>query len=144
MSQAQLYTCHKQVRATPMSRLDYNVLRGWTLPADENGADEGYLVEYLDGGQANHPAYTGYISWSPKAVFERGYSPVPNSFKDRVVAEKTELDARLEKLVKFVPTDAFQALDREAQNLLHAQKAAMIDYSNVLTERIALFTKEPA
>lgn len=63
----------KEVHGTPMNRADYNILRGWDLPADENGEDDGYLVEYLDGGQANHTDYQGYISWSPKDVFERAY-----------------------------------------------------------------------
>ena len=66
----------KEINATPMSRLEYNQLRGWEVPADENPDDEGYLVEYLDGGKANHPAYAGYISWSPKEVFDRAYRPV--------------------------------------------------------------------
>lgn len=70
----QRYVCHKEVLARPMSRQEYNDYRGWELPADENGADEGFLVEYLDGGQANHPDHAGYISWSPKAVFVRGYT----------------------------------------------------------------------
>lgn len=59
-----------------MTRQEYNDYRGWELPADENGADEGYLVEYIDGGQANHPGHDGYISWSPEAVFNRAYRPV--------------------------------------------------------------------
>jgi hypothetical protein len=58
-----------------MTRLAYNEYRGWTLPADENGADEGYLVEYLDGGKPNHPSHAGYISWSPKAQFDVAYRP---------------------------------------------------------------------
>ena len=33
------------------------------------------MVEYANGGQANHPEYKGYISWSPKAVFEKAYMP---------------------------------------------------------------------
>lgn len=66
----------KEIHATPMNRADYNILRGWELPANEDGADEGYLVEYLDGGQSNHPNYHGYISWSPKDVFERAYKPI--------------------------------------------------------------------
>ena len=70
----ELYTCHKQVHAMPMRRDAYNALRGWTVPADENPLDEGFLVEYTDGGQANHPDYSGYISWNPKDVFERGYT----------------------------------------------------------------------
>ena len=63
----------KQIRAKSMTREEYNELRGWTVPADENPDDSGYLVEYVDGGQANHPDFAGYISWSPKDVFERAY-----------------------------------------------------------------------
>ena len=80
-----VYEGTKIVQATPMNRLEYNQYRGWDLPADENGDDEGYLVEYLDGGKGNHPAHLGYISWSPKEVFERAYkiSPVDMHFKDQ-------------------------------------------------------------
>lgn len=63
----------KQINAKAMDRKEYNELRGWTVPADENPDDSGYLVEYVDGGQANHPDFSGYISWSPKDVFERAY-----------------------------------------------------------------------
>jgi hypothetical protein len=66
----------KEINAKPMKRAVYNVARGWTLPADENGDDDGYLVEYIDGGQANTTAYAGYVSWSPSDVFERAYKPI--------------------------------------------------------------------
>ena len=59
------YIGTKKVVGTPMTRLDYNQHKGWELPADENGADEGYLVEYDNGHQ----------SWSPKDVFEDSYRP---------------------------------------------------------------------
>ena len=72
----QKYLGVKEIIAKPMNRLEYNNYRGWELPADENGGDEGYLVEYLDGGQSNHPDHTGYISWSPKDVFERAYRSI--------------------------------------------------------------------
>ena len=62
----QLYTGTKQVKARPMNRADYITLRGWQLPADEDGTDEGYLVEYVDGGKANVEGFAGYISWSPR------------------------------------------------------------------------------
>lgn len=65
----------KLINAIDMTRAAYNILRDWELPADENGDDAGYLVEYLDGGQANHKDFEGYISWSPKAVFENAYGP---------------------------------------------------------------------
>lgn len=68
-----LYIGTKLIEARPMNRAEYNIYRNWGLPADENGADEGYLVEYLDGGEPNHPDHSGYISWSPKEVFEKAY-----------------------------------------------------------------------
>ncbi|EMB3086319.1 TPA: DUF2829 domain-containing protein [Klebsiella pneumoniae] len=66
----------KLINAFPMTRLAYNDFRGWQLPADENGADQGYLVEYLDGGKPNTDRFDGYVSWSPKEVFEKAYRPV--------------------------------------------------------------------
>ena len=63
------------IQAMPMTRLAYNEMRDWTLPADENGDDAGYLVEYLDGGRSNHPNHAGYVSWSPADVFDRAYRP---------------------------------------------------------------------
>lgn len=65
----------KIITAQPMTRGHYNSYRGWKLPADENGADAGYLVEYLDGGKPNHPGHAGYISWSPKEQFDAAYRP---------------------------------------------------------------------
>lgn len=74
------YIGTKVITAKPMNRLEYNQYRGWKLPDNENGNDEGYLVEYFDGGMANDPRHFGYISWSPKNVFERSYKDSSNGF----------------------------------------------------------------
>lgn len=71
------YVGTKQVKAKPMTRGEYNALRGWDVPGDEDPADAGYLVEYVNGGRANHPEFKGYISWSPAEVFERAYMEQP-------------------------------------------------------------------
>jgi hypothetical protein len=63
----------KIVTATPMSREDYITYRGWQIPADEDGTDYGYLIEYQDSGPSNDTRHAGYISWSPEAVFEATY-----------------------------------------------------------------------
>lgn len=63
----------KQIKARRMNRQEYNDYRGWILPPDEDGTDEGFLVEYQDGGQSNHPDHEGYISWSPEKVFVNAY-----------------------------------------------------------------------
>jgi len=44
----------------------YNKYRGWTIPKDENPADDGFLVVYVDG----------YESWCPKKQFERSNQPL--------------------------------------------------------------------
>lgn len=69
------YIGTKLIRALPMTRAAYNEFRGWQLPADENGDDAGYLVEYLDGGKPNTPQYMGYVSWSPAEQFDKAYRP---------------------------------------------------------------------
>lgn len=70
------YIGTKIINAIPMTRLAYNEFRGWTLPANENGNDEGYLVEYKDGGKPNTEQYAGYVSWSPKEQFDNAYREV--------------------------------------------------------------------
>jgi hypothetical protein len=79
----------KKIAAKPMTRAEYNQFRGWELPADENGADNGYLVEYLGGGKPNVSGHAGYVSWSPKEQFEAAYQPINGlSFGHAVVALK--------------------------------------------------------
>ncbi len=67
------YIGTKIVNMEPMTRAEYNKFRGWKLPSDENGDDDGYLVEYLDGGKPNVSSHAGYVSWSPKEQAENAY-----------------------------------------------------------------------
>lgn len=66
----------KLVVAEAMTRAAYNALRGWTVPADEDGNDNGFLVEYQDGGKPNVPDRLGYVSWSPEVQFTNAYRPI--------------------------------------------------------------------
>lgn len=70
------YVGTKVVHATPTTRGAYNAFRGWPNSVWENPADEGYLIEYADGGQPNVIEFNGYVSWAPKDVFERSYSKI--------------------------------------------------------------------
>ena len=90
MSTTKTYIGTKVIHALPMTRQAYNDYRGWQLPDNEDGSDDGYLVEYVDGGKANDPRHAGYISWSPKDVFERAYCEVGQglSFGDALKALK--------------------------------------------------------
>lgn len=73
MNKGKLHIGTKLILATAMNRAVYNAYRGWELPDDENGSDVGQLVEYIDGGSANHHNHKGYISWSPQDVFDNAY-----------------------------------------------------------------------
>ena len=71
-----LYEGTKRLYARPMTRGEYNGYRGWETPPEEDPSDDGYLVEYVDGGKPNDARHEGYISWSPKDVFDRTYKEV--------------------------------------------------------------------
>ena len=88
----------KLVQSKPMSRADYNTYRGWTLPLDENGNDDGYLVEYLDGGASNHPDHRGYISWSPKDVFDGAYQDITKGISFGAAVEMAKLGHSISRL----------------------------------------------
>ena len=127
----------KMVLARPMGRGEYNAYRGWVCPADENPEDEGFLVEYVDGGKANHPAHAGYISWSPKDVFERAYRPSSGlTFGDALQALKAgKRVARVGwngkgMFVYYAPASTYQA--RTAAAIEYFGENAYVPYAPYL------------
>ena len=135
------YIGTKEINAILMNRQEYNDFRGWELPDDEDGTDEGYLVEYVDGGKANTPQYNGYVSWSPKDVFERAYKSIETPL-DRLYIEHNELLDRYNKLVLFLGRkDAVEIAGKNQVALMEVQKVQMHDYLLTLKERIDLMKK---
>jgi hypothetical protein len=135
------YIGTKMINATPMNRQEYNDFRGWKLPEDENGADEGFLVEYVDGGKANTPQYAGYVSWSPKDVFERAHKAADTPL-DRMYIEHNELLDKYNKLVFFLGrTDKEKVAGEMQVALMELQKIQMKDYLLTLRTRIELMKK---
>lgn len=62
-----------------------------------------------------------------------------NSYQQRVIDEKHELDIKLAKLANFLTGEILPTLDLAEQDRLWHQAKAMSDYSVVLGERIAAF-----
>jgi hypothetical protein len=60
--------------------------------------------------------------------------------QERVVVEKTELDNKLTKLNSFFSTDVFAGVAPAEQDRLKKQAGIMLQYSEVLGERIANFS----
>lgn len=69
MSELKHYKCHKEVHARPATLGEFKKLSG---KKDLIGSPEaeGYLVVYNQGTEQE------YHSWSPKDVFEAGYSEI--------------------------------------------------------------------
>lgn len=66
----------KTIKAKAMTRGEYNKFQGWTIPANENPGDSGYLVGYSDHkGNFDGLLKEGchHLSWSPANVFEATY-----------------------------------------------------------------------
>lgn len=59
--------------------------------------------------------------------------------QERVVTEKTELDAKREKLAAFIGGDVYRTMDKTEQSRLNRQLEAMTLYATILGERIAAF-----
>lgn len=134
------YIGTKMLYAWPQTRGQYNEYRGWTLPTDEDPLEPGYLVEYTDGGQANHPNHNGYVSWSPADVFERTYrvdvpKPVDN-WRTRLLAEAAELKEKYNLLKAFFLTQTYAELPPYDKELLTLQHGYMGGYYDALYERI--------
>ena len=134
------YTGTKVVRAVAMNRAAYADYRGWDLPEDEDGNDNGYLVEYVDGGVANVPGHTGYVSWSPRDVFEKSYDVGLRlrtyTHVDRMIQERNDLHEKYTKGVAFSKAPSFANLSNEARMDLLEQFRAMHDYLLILNRRI--------
>ena len=62
----------------------------------------------------------------------------PGDYKDRMVAEFSELHERWEKLGKFFETDTFKELPDEKKELLDKQHKVMGEYLQILDDRCTL------
>lgn len=123
------YKCHKEVKAVPMSNVEYAKLRGYGEEPYPNM--EGYFVMYEPDD---------YMSWSPKDVFESGYRKSEN-FIDRIKIELDELSERIEKLDKFVYDKRIKGEHIEHEYLLVTQLNIMRAYHNILEIRYVMLTQ---
>lgn len=135
------FTGNKIVGAIAMTRGDYNKYQGWELPADQEASDAGFLVEYIDGGKANHPNHTGYISWSPADVFTKNYISIGDitglpPFLVRLKAERAENWDRLQKLGEFLYKQSL--LELPVDQLTDAQAEAIKGLPRLSMRQLAL------
>lgn len=93
-SQMVSFTCHKTVKAVPMSLAEYSEIMGCKEPEEDA---QGYFVMYEPDGHPNVDGFEGYVSWSPKDTFEKGYR-LSEIFTDRLKNEIKALNKTISKL----------------------------------------------
>lgn len=131
------YLGTKEVSAKPMTRGEYNDYRGWQIPENEDPNDQGYLIEYRDGGKSNDSRHSGYISWSPADVFNRAYAPI-DTWLDRVKLEQAELQIKLDALNKTLDVERKPDFITDEQWIfMTRQQFHMRQYNQILKDRIA-------
>lgn len=114
---------------------DYVGTKQVTAWEEEKDGAAGYAVKYADG----------YISWSPKDIFEDAYINIGHvshlpQHQQRVIAEKCALEAKARALSFFIGTSpVFETLPSDEQERLKEQNDVMWQYFEILERRIAAF-----
>lgn len=113
------------------------------IVAERNDITEHFIARYLGDTGADirdtmlveQRLPDRYLYWCESRPKD---GPTPGDWKDRLLAESTELAARLARLTAFVRGGgpAFAALPEADRALLIRQREAMLEYSRVLGERI--------
>lgn len=126
------YTGTKTIMATPMSRGEYNQLRGFDTSEGEDANEIGYLVMYQSDGKPNVNGFDGYVSWSPLKPFIENYKK-SGRFVDRLIIERDELHKRICKLDEVLRFANRGSVDDDLERI---QLDAMKTYHRVLSTRI--------
>lgn len=126
------YIGTKQIEAEPMimgEAYEKGFLQAGRVPSESEKSNPGYHVKYQDG----------YESWSPAGPFEKAYK-VADTFVDRLLIERDELNERLNKLRQFIESPNFVEIvtDEYQRLLLSKQESKMHEYLEILNERIKL------
>lgn len=129
------YTGIKTIRAVSMTRGAYNKLRGWEVPSNEDPNDEGYLVEYTDGGTPNTSEFEGYISWSPRGVFEKAYHQT-ETLKQCVGYELNETMVKIRTLSNLLHNQEWtNGKSDKFLGICLRQLLALEEYADILTRK---------
>jgi hypothetical protein len=128
------FTGTKTIKAKPTTKKEYCDYRGWKIPEGEDPNEEIYLVEYEadPNSKPNHPDHEGYISMSPKHVFDKAYRPADTDLD----ILKIERDDLADKLVKLTMALENGTVTPSAVVILTEQQSAMRMYLRILDARL--------
>ncbi len=123
----------------------------YVFPLNASDVDNGLKRTVTHADPEQEPACYPSWHWMPyqkqqaeKYAGEVARADEPKSLglpphQQRVIDEKRELDEKLTKLEAFFGTPIFADLDEGEKSRLERQEEAMVSYSRILGERIAVF-----
>ena len=136
-----MHTGTKNVKRSrvPMTKRMYCEYRGWDIPKGEDAEELVYLVEYEadERNKPNHPDHLGYVTMSPKHVFDESYV-ISETFLDRLMIEEKNLHKKMIDLGRAI--DEGKVPESE-EAILNLQLSAMTTYAYVLKIRIGKLTE---
>ena len=107
--------------------------------------DDGDVLNIIDGKAAQPPAAI-VVTLEPRddRIYLLGYAlqdkmaNTPRDYKERMVVEWKELQVRIMNLDAFFTTDLFKSLPEEKKTLMERQHKVMVEYRQILAERMKL------
>lgn len=109
---------------------------------NESKTKQDLLLEKLKGQSLRGRVVDASGSVIGESAGYRVMESTPDSWQQRVIDEKTELDTKIDKLATFLLTPRNIQLSGEDYKDLIDQHNLMLKYSEVLRRRISRFTNE--
>lgn len=132
----------KELLARPMTRGEYNSYRNWDMPADEDANEPGMLIEYIgNDDNSNDPRHVGYITWSPKKVFDRSYRETQaGCVRFGLAIESMKMGLRVARMgwngkgmyLYYVPANRYPPTTVPGQQLADLQADGLVPYRDYI------------
>lgn len=138
------YSELQKVRVYSMTKMDYYEFMEWGTPEEGDGDTEGYLIEYINGGEPNVEGFNGPIDWISEGEFEKHYG-LDYSLEDNLYVELEQLREKIERVTdRLKSCDPVKDQDDPYYKLTMQQLCYMKLYEDALRERLKLVTDDKA
>lgn len=139
------YPIVRMMRAVPMTRGEYHLMRGNKSYGGFDPREEGYLVE-IEGehGPTNLEGFEGGVHWFTKVEFKETYG-LSGNYLDRMKAELEYLRGNIQRLKAFVDSPVVAKGDEFTEadvGISKEQLEHMELYEACLSERVEIATKK--
>ena len=127
-----------------MTKMDYYEFMEWNSPISDSEDAEGYLIEYVNGGEPNVEGFKGPIDWISEEEFEKHYG-LDYSLEDNLYVELEQLREKIERVTdRLKYCDSVKDQDDTYYKLTMQQLCYMKLYEDALRERLKLVTDDEA